>query len=518
MKRNPTACITSVRNGSGTMKKSLPDLGNPRRKKKNFLARIHLPILFPLLMLSSAVLCSIHAQTEKRITILHRQDFNHLANAWNSSKAAEPISEREYFSGKAYCARRAVKIASSQEEGCLHLDFSAFEPVEELMLTVRGARYDKSKASHLIAELKLHTGERLTDTLHFESFYKESDSEPYRNNDSMTQPGSDFSSCDTALWRFPGKPVRIEKLEIRAGADDQCYLDEYSLASLSCQEPLPDSCPQDGLSSCRLSVIVPADNHVYAENDVSFSFSVSDFRLGKDGAIAVSMQDSIFYSDSIRYKSPYQGKGDYIASFFLVDTAFRILGDTLIRRSFHVKTADSSGRDTVCAPPAHTRADSVTFHSALLSWEHCAERYWIRLHTLFEEWMQVGTAENRYKISGLSPFTVYWWEIAPICGTDTGDFVPGAYFQTLDENVRNEETETEMMADPAIFPNPNRGNFWISMPQPGQATIFRTNGQAAFSRHLEKGLHSLRLDESGIYILHFPGKPQIRRKIIIVTP
>ncbi len=187
-------------------------------RKNKWICKIPYPLFIPFTLTSFLVAGPALAQTQ---SIVFQEDFTHCNNAWNSSKAAASTSDALEFSGKAYSSRKCVKVASSSSEGEIRISLppSGTAP-SSISLLLRGARYDKSKNSHII----VHTGESRLDTLRFSSYYKDGDLEPYASNDSMTQAGLDFSSLDSLNVPVLDGPLPAY-FRIRIPADDQCYID-----------------------------------------------------------------------------------------------------------------------------------------------------------------------------------------------------------------------------------------------------------------------------------------------------
>lgn len=212
-------------------------------------AKIHLPILFPLLLLSSAIFCCASGQ-EKTLfqKEMFSQSFNHFDNAWNSPKPATYTYPFEKYKGKVYCSKRAVKLGSGDTDGIISVHLLPVENICGILLKARGCRYAHDKESPI--EVCIHVGNyKYYDTIHFSTSYKTADGEPFRYCDSMTANGNDFSDTDSSLILFynnlnsTDSNSYIQTLELKAFANGQCFLDEYSITYFSDRPITDDAIP-----------------------------------------------------------------------------------------------------------------------------------------------------------------------------------------------------------------------------------------------------------------------------------
>lgn len=91
--------------------------------------------------------------------------------------------------------------------------------------------------------------------------------------------------------------------------------------------------------------------------------------------------------------------------------------------------------------------------------------------------------------------------------------VTARYTITEDPGVANESEET---AGIKVYPNPNNGNFYLELPETAEVSVFGLNGSLLKRRKLETGLHEMRIDQSGTYVLRVDtGKASVSKRITV---
>ncbi|MCM1530686.1 MAG: M6 family metalloprotease domain-containing protein [Bacteroides sp.] len=82
-----------------------------------------------------------------------------------------------------------------------------------------------------------------------------------------------------------------------------------------------------------------------------------------------------------------------------------------------------------------------------------------------------------------------------------------------DPNVAN---ESEEQAGIKVYPNPNDGHFYIELPETAEVSVFSINGALLEKQSLRDGLHEMRLDRSGSYILRIrTSRASVSKRVIV---
>lgn len=442
---------------------------NPWRRKIG--ARIHLPILFPFFLLSAAIFCSAHGQTMPRkesflsaergsmallppySKTIYLQDYNHYEYSWNSSKPVIEVHPHEKFNGKVYCSRRCVKMGSSKDPGEISLEFMPLSRISSIRIKIRGARYAKEKDS--LVEVSLLAGEKwFFDTLELRTFYKDTESEPYRANDSMTQEGADFSSSDSCIFLInnsasQGSAENIpRRIHLKTFANAQCYLDQYQIDFLS-HYPIEEE-----------AIDIPEE-----EPDEE------------------------------------SGNGQDDESEEETDTE---PGDD----------TDSNGHGSICPPASDLQVIESGIDHAILKWKGTSGNYILKTWTLFgEQQHHPHITETSYLAEKLLANTYYLWGVSPVCGKDTAQWVIGPGFLTLpdtlpEENDNHHEQENPLLSSPQtnvshayIYPNPNHGEFHLWSPTNGNLFLL-SPGYRLKHIQVKKGYNTLHISQKGYSILY----------------
>lgn len=665
--------------------------------------KIPYPILLPLSI--SGFLMGGAVQAQKEFLTVFQEDFSHCTNAWNSSKAAVSTNPCLKFSGKVYSSRKCVKMASSSLSGMISISLPpSEEKLSDIRLILRGARFDREKPSRIHV---LSYGNRI-DTLHFSSFFKDKDSDPYSENDSMTQPGKDFSSCDTLSIPITGS-FPPERISIQSDADDQCFVDqikiEYRYAShpdcdlptglwtephpvlsawlrlywkestecffsqriiridsggKSCREfflepgekpeidlkdlheggiyraragrlctdgllhfseaiefrfpdknqsmlvePLNDTIvfkgepgdflqerlllkgknidqtlifgtsgspdlycfpsriePADWKSDTfqieigyvfshfplsgririrtenpesvlfdipaisarrnenpeKLIIVEPATGQIYREGDVRFSFLTENFVPGKDGNIAIQMNDSTFYTKGNNYVPSCQSPGFHSVLFFLTDPGKNPIKHTLQSRTYMTEAIpdtvfpqpDSIG----CPPPLFPEVLDTKPSSVLLSWVHDAPGFLVEIRDLFGFGSVIHTDQSEIVLEHLQQGNLYAWKVAAICANrDTSDWSQGPDFETP---IQATPTENPTIRKIETYPNPCRNRCFIETNTDLFIELHSPSGRLLLKKRITRGKSSIRIPKAGVYFLHLrtSSGEYISRKII----
>lgn len=448
---------------------------NQWRKKTG--ARLHLPILFPFLLLSAAIFCCAHGQTINRKESCHPmeschpiknghmaslppysktvylQDYNHYVYSWNSSKPAIEIHPNERFNGKVYCSRRCVKMGTAKDPGEISVEFMPLSRISSIRIKIRGARYAKEKDS--LVEVGLLAGEKwFFDTLELRSFYKDTESEPYRANDSMTQDGADFSSSDSCIFLINNPATQGDseniprQVHLKTFANAQCYIDQYQIDFLS-------HYPIEGEA-----IDTPEEE--------------PDEESGNE-------------QDEDQEEETDDEPGD---------------------------ESDSTGHGNRCPPLTDLQVVESDINHAVVNWKGTSGHYILRTWTLFDEQQHYHhVTETPYKAEKLLANTYYLWEVSQICGTDTAQWVPGPGFLTLPDTLPEEDDaphgqEAPLLLSPHshifqayIYPNPNRGEFYLWSPTNGNLFLLHP-GYRPKHTQVNKGINTLRITQKGYTILY----------------
>lgn len=434
-------------------------------------ARIHLPILFPFFLLSAAIFCCAHGQTimkeesyppvenSNMVSLppysktVYLQDYNHYVYSWNSSKPVIEVHPHERFNGKVYCSRRCVKMGTAKDPGEISVEFMPLSRISNIRIRIRGARYAKEKDS--LVEVSLLAGEKwFFDTLELRSFYKDTGSEPYRANDSMTQDGADFSSSDSCIFLInsPASQGASEniprRIHLKTFANAQCYIDQYQIDFLS---------------------------HYPIEGE----------------AIDIPEEE------------PDEGSGNE------QDDGS---GDETDNEPGN--ESDSTTHETICLPVTDLQvAESGTSH-AILNWKGTSGNYILKTWTLFDEQQLFPhITETAYTVEHLRANTYYLWSVSQVCGTDTAQWTLGPGFLTLPDSLPEEDDSLHGQEDPLlssihanvsqayIYPNPNRGEFYLWSPTNGNLFLLPP-GYGLKHIQVKKGGNALHISQKGYTILY----------------
>ncbi len=509
---------------SGTsLLQAVPNTKKTERKRKRLSDYLPIPLILPSILLSLLLLSISQAQTT-HATPLFQEDFHWANNAWNSNKTAISPIESLHFEGKAYMSRRCVKIASSSQTGSIHTRITEIPP-GRIQLIVRGARYDKAKESRLHC-LFLHGKDTLhRDSLHFSSYYKDGDMEPYRQYDSMTQNGNGFASTDTSYWENTTSE-KIEELVIviQADANDQTFLDHYALyvCPMESQAPIhwePESLVLEGTPGQWGSGTI----QLHSDNPPS------DIRLqasDPDQSIAVyPMQFSAQELESGQAVARVEARIDSTEKIYQIacwpDTGNQALAHIpVIARSFEAndsipnQTPDSISFE--CPPPTLLQVSGIKSNSVQLQWESGTEESLVRIGNLFSVICQERIRGHQLNIENLDPGIWYWWEVASLCENgDSSAYAKGQNFQTPAHNMtRNHDGNPLALA--MTFPNPSSGSFRLFLPYGCQVRIFTLQGQCVYAEHLSKGVHNLHIGTKGTFILRYGNHPDSEQSLKIL--
>ncbi|MCM1169070.1 MAG: chitobiase/beta-hexosaminidase C-terminal domain-containing protein, partial [Bacteroides sp.] len=80
-------------------------------------------------------------------------------------------------------------------------------------------------------------------------------------------------------------------------------------------------------------------------------------------------------------------------------------------------------------------------------------------------------------------------------------------------SVANESEEQDGIK---VYPNPNDGHFYIELPETAEVSVFSNNGALLGKQSLRDGLHEMRLDRSGSYILRIrTSRASVSKRVIV---
>lgn len=471
-----------------------------------------LPLLWPILILTLLLFSIAKAQPTDTI-LLFQEDFNWSENAWNSSKPAESPSANQYFTGKVYHSKRSVKLASSSNEGSISLQMAGI-PEGQLLLVIRGARYDKAKESRLKGLLIGQNDTLFIDTLHLSSYYKDGDWIPYQDHDSMTQePG--FASTDTLFWNNTGNAYQNNlSIQLQAQAYDQHFLDHYVLYTIQSTDiPYIEAHPDSVL------VTGPTGNWGSALVSLRGQNIQSDIRLqaiGPDRAIS-AFPIRIPHTELSDGEKNVQieAKVDSLEKRYSLLCWHGQDSIPIAEIPILVRPNDSSDipdtAQTECPAPQKLRVDSLSESHARLCWTPGSAMSHVRIGDLFSVIKQIGIQDSILDVKNLESQTWYWWEVASICGTnDTSIYIQGPLFQ-LPENSSNSKQDRGSLEKATVFPNPSSGKFQLFLPYACQVRILQMNGNCLYEKELTKGWHYLTLNQKGLFILRY-GNPSAREQ------
>lgn len=478
---------------------------------------IPIPLLWPSILLFFLLFSISQAQTT---TLLFHEDFNWSDNAWNSSKRAESPRPEQSFDGAVYKSRRCLKLASSTSTGSIHWQI----PEDRLLhgnitLILRGARYDKGKASLLLCKIIRMEDTLLTDTLRFVSYYKDGDSEPYRQYDSMTQGGNGFASSDTLSWECPeGSNLADFRFEIQAAENGQCFLDQYSLyLSSSGSQPVLNANPP-----C-LALEGPAGERVSDTLFFSGRNLDTDIRLqaqGPDQALAA-------YPIILRSDSLENGPVPVIVSVQTdsIPKKYTILGlhgkDRFPLAEIPILVQNESFPDTSmaeCTAPIRPEVTENRPDFIRLEWESDASQFRVRIGNLFAIAYEGCVDAPFFESNSLEAGSFYWWDVAAICSPgDTSSLAQGPAFQIPASTGQRRHDGNKLM-QAFVSPNPSNGNLKLYLPFACRVRILDAQGKCVFSRDLPQGITAFSLARKGFFTLHYgnhPASEQILKFIIL---
>ncbi len=494
----------------GSFSRHFPVLPKRKHSKRNF-SWIPFPLLCPIFLLVSLWASIAQAQPAKELLL--EEDFNWSDNAWNSSKAAESPYPGLSFQGNVYRARRSIKMASSSHSGELRQQIGIESVSGSIELVFRGARYDSVKPSLLPCLLLVQGDTLLDDTLHFSSFYKNKDSEPFRQYDSMTQDEG-FASCDTLRWVNPDRiPISSLELVVTALAGDQNFLDHFQVFLLQ-EENGNDDDDDDG----NPAVHVQPDSLLFfgeTGSEQQDSLWLEGRNLYQNIRLQITGPDQniqvfpvlIQASDLQGQRIPVQVQSripSIPTSYFL----HLYHGENLLKEiPVHARPGSQPEplpEDTSCQAPASAMVSEVASYHADLQWESSAPLFHLRVGNLFSIIHEEITTSTSVRIPDLEPGMLYWWEVASICNNaDTSLYTVGESFVTLQESgIRLRHDESTGPAA-SVHPNPSKSGFILHLPFRCQVRILNLDGKCVFSKKLEKGPHPIRLREKGVFILRY---------------
>ncbi len=132
-----------------------------------------------------------------------------------------------------------------------------------------------------------------------------------------------------------------------------------------------------------------------------------------------------------------------------------------------------------CNPPKHLNAKAKSSQSAKLNWHavNCGLSYKVqyRKKGVFAPWERATTSDTVILLTGLSPNTIYEWEIATKCQDDLdlkSEYAEGPDFTTpsaitqQDNNMQSPATVSKA----TLFPNPTTGNATLFLSGNGGKT------------------------------------------------
>lgn len=514
MKTSPASSLSSFPSAAAFKTGKNPSGENSKRNRKKLSSYIPLPIIWPGILLGLLLFSIAQAQTQDTL-LLFQEDFHWANNAWNSSKAAQSPFPEQSFDGKVYQSRKCIKLASSSQDGCIHLRLKGI-PRGKLMLTGRGARYDKSKPPCLETFLLSQQDTLFADTLYFCTYYKDGDEEPYRQYDSMNQADNGFASSDTLFWETEELPYPAEvSVLIRARANHQTFLDRYALHIIPQEEQatiqwhpdtllLMDSVGQWTSNSLKLQGQNLLSNLRMQVSGPDKSISIHPMHLsanelnGKQVSIRIEAR-----VDSI-------GKSYQLSCWHETDS-HPLACIPIIVHPYTVDMPSEPPQDSGasdCQPPKNLQISNISASMVDFQWESEANRFQIRIGDLFSVVQQITTEKNYLTAYNLVPGTWYWWEVAAICGEqDSSGYAKGETF-LIPGNQGNKIHDWEKSCRAMISPNPSSGRISLSLPFDCQVRIFSLQGLCLYSQKLSKGMHSLQINQKGIFLLHYGNPPE----------
>ena len=98
-------------------------------------------------------------------------------------------------------------------------------------------------------------------------------------------------------------------------------------------------------------------------------------------------------------------------------------------------------------------------------------------------------------------------------GMEDSKVVTAIYTIEEEPSVANESEEN---AGIKVYPNPNDGHFKIELPENAEVSVFGTNGSLIKRQKLQSGLHEMRIERSGTYVLRIEtGKASVSKRVTV---
>ncbi|MCM1170296.1 MAG: chitobiase/beta-hexosaminidase C-terminal domain-containing protein, partial [Bacteroides sp.] len=76
-----------------------------------------------------------------------------------------------------------------------------------------------------------------------------------------------------------------------------------------------------------------------------------------------------------------------------------------------------------------------------------------------------------------------------------------ARYTILNDDDPNVANESEGQDGIKVYPNPSDGHFYIELPETAEVSVFSVNGALLRKQGLQAGLHEMRIEKSGSYVL-----------------
>ncbi|MDR1974033.1 MAG: M6 family metalloprotease domain-containing protein [Bacteroidales bacterium] len=153
--------------------------------------------------------------------------------------------------------------------------------------------------------------------------------------------------------------------------------------------------------------------------------------------------------------------------------------------------------------------------TADLFWTGGAESYEIKIWTDGStDTMEYMSGNEFFTVSDLTPATTYYWKIRAHCIDTTSTFTDVYTFTTV-ETVANEWLN-EVGA--ILYPNPNSGEFTVTVSEVSRVEIFNTAGAKVEERRIAES-HTFFLKLSGIYMVRVVAEKskKVTMKKVVVT-
>jgi N-acetylneuraminic acid mutarotase len=267
--------------------------------------------------------------------------------------------------------------------------------------------------------------------------------------------------------------------------------------------------------------------------------TATGFSIGSKGYIGTGAADYFVSNDFWEYDpatDTWNQKADFGGSARQSATGFSIGSKGYIGNGVDLSGTTNdfweyTPATSSCAVPTNLSATNITSSSAKLKWDAVAgvEEYKVHYKVAgTNDWIRKSSFHNFKNISGLSPNTVYEWQVRTFCQIDSthalSGWSPKQIFTTASLRIGDESLQQISFQ---IYPNPaeDHATIQLTLPQSSHVYIkvYDVSGkeiEVLLDAELQQGEHSLQIKthhfSKGVYMVRMISDFGIENQKLIV--